>query len=184
VVDVAQPLAVRAGELWQQGALEIHQEHLLSDCLSTQLRVLRSMFDDAPGPVVLLTTLPGELHGLGLEMIALHLATAGAAPRVLGVSTPVEQIVRAARVHQAAVVGLAVMPSSDLPATRDALRQLIPQLAPGTALWLGGGGVAGLPPLPGARVLQSWAEMDAALAAAPAAAASRRPRVERGRRSR
>jgi DNA-binding transcriptional MerR regulator len=163
VVDLARPLAARVGELWEAGDLQVHQEHLFSDCLSTQLRLMRSLFDDARGPIVLLTTLPGEPHGLGLEMIALYLASAGAAPRVLGVSTPEDQIALAARAHQAAAVGLAVMPSSDLPGTAGAVRRLVGWLPRGTQVWLGGGGAARLPAIPGARVVVTWPELDDAL---------------------
>jgi DNA-binding transcriptional MerR regulator len=164
VVEVAHPLAVRVGELWAAGEVEIHQEHLLSDCLSTQLRLLRSLLEGARGPVLLLTTLPGEPHVLGLEMIALYAAAAGAAPRVLGVSTPAEQVILAARAHQAAAVGLAVTPSSDLIATAAAVRRVVPQLAPATQVWLGGAGAAQLPPTPGARRVMAWPDVDAALA--------------------
>jgi len=163
VVDVAHPLAIRVGELWAEGQVEIHQEHLLSDCLSTQLRLLRSLLDERRGPVLLLTTLPGEPHALGLEMIALYAAAAGASPRVLGVATPADQLVLAARAHRAAAVGLGVSPSSDLPATETAVRQIVPQLAPPTQLWLGGAGAAQLPAIPGARQVATWPDLDAAL---------------------
>ncbi len=163
VVDVAHPLAIQVGELWASGQIEIHQEHLLSDCLSTQLRLLRSLFEETRGPVLLLTTLPGEPHALGLEMIALYAAVAGAATRVLGVSTPAEQLVLAARAHQAAAVGLAVTPSSNLETTADAVRQIVAALAPATQVWLGGAGAAQLPRIPGARLVIAWPEVDAAL---------------------
>lgn len=163
VINLAQPLAVRVGDLWAKGQLQIHQEHLLSDCLSTQLRLFRSLFEETGGPILLLSTLPGEPHALGLEMIALYAAVAGASPRVLGVATPVEQLVLAARAHQAAAVGLAVTPASDLAATAKAARQLVSQLVPTTQLWLGGDGVARLPPTPGARRVTAWPEVDAAL---------------------
>ncbi|MES1207961.1 MAG: cobalamin-dependent protein, partial [Pseudomonadota bacterium] len=163
VVDVAHPLAIEVGELWATGQVEIHQEHLLSDCLSTQLRLLRSLFEETRGPVLLLTTLPGEPHALGLEMIALYAAAAGASTRVLGVSTPAEQLVLAARAHHAAAVGLAVTPSSNLETTAAAVRQIVSQLTPGTQVWLGGSGAPQLPPLPGARVVTAWADVDAAL---------------------
>ena len=163
VVDVAHPLAVRVGELWSAGQVEIHQEHLLSDCLSTQLRLLRSLLDERRGPVLLLTTLPGEPHVLGLEMIALYAAVAGASPRVLGVATPAEQLVLAARAHRAAAVGLGISPSSDLAATAAAVRQIVPQLPPSTELWLGGAGAGQLPAMPGVRRVGTWEDLDAAL---------------------
>jgi DNA-binding transcriptional MerR regulator/methylmalonyl-CoA mutase cobalamin-binding subunit len=168
VVDVAQPLALRVGELWEAGELEVHHEHLMSDCLSTQLRVLRSFFDDSRGPVVLLATLPDERHGLGLEMIGLYLATAGLVPRVIGVSTPREQIVRAARAHRAAVVGLSVMLSSDLAAAAREIRAMLPQLG-GIGLWVGGGGAPRLPAIKGVKVISTWPALESALDALPRA---------------
>jgi len=163
VVEVAHPLAVRVGELWATGEIEVHQEHLLTDCLSTQLRVVRSLLDEGRGPTVLLATLPGEAHALGLEMVALYSAAAGASPRVLGADTPADQLVRAARAHQAAAVGLAITPSSDLVAALRAVREIVPSLAPATEVWLGGGGAAQLAPVAGTRVVGTWTELDAAL---------------------
>ena len=162
VVEVAHPLAVRVGELWATGEIEVHQEHLLTDCLSTQLRIVRSLLDEGRGPILLLTTLPGEPHALGLEMVALYSATAGASPRLLGAATPPDQLVRAAHAHQAAAVGLAITPSSDLAATAQAVREIVPRVTPATQVWLGGA-AAHLAPVAGARVVATWTALDAAL---------------------
>jgi methylmalonyl-CoA mutase cobalamin-binding subunit len=169
VVELAQPLAVRVGLAWEAGEVEVHQEHLMTDCLSTQLRVLRSFFDDLHGPVVVLATLPREPHGLGLEMIALYLATSGLSPRVIGVSTPADQIVRAAAAHQAKAVGLAIMPSSDLVGAERDIHVLLSGLGRGTKLWLGGAGAARLPAMAGADVITSWTDLDAVAGALLAA---------------
>jgi DNA-binding transcriptional MerR regulator len=163
VVEVAHPLAVRVGELWATGEIEVHQEHLFTDCLSTQLRIVRSLLDEGRGPILLLTTLPGEPHALGLEMVALYSAAAGASPRVLGAATPPDQLVRAAHAHQAAAVGLTITPSSDLATTDQAVREIVPPLTPATQVWLGGGGAANLAAVPGTRAVATWAQLDAAL---------------------
>jgi len=165
VVHVAHPLLSQVGQLWRAGELEIHQEHLLSQCMSTQLRILGSLHENTVGPVVVLATLPNEPHGLGLEMVALYLATGGASPRVIGVSTPTEQIVRAAQAHQAAAVGLSVLQSSDLLVAASETRQLASQLPRSTALWLGGAGAASLSSIDGARIVASWDDLDNVLRA-------------------
>jgi DNA-binding transcriptional MerR regulator/methylmalonyl-CoA mutase cobalamin-binding subunit len=165
VREVAQPLLVKVGHMWKEGTIEIHQEHLFSECLSTQLRMLRSLYDGVRGPVVVIATLPNEPHGLGLEMVALYLATGGASPRVIGVSTPAEQIARAAHAHQAAVVGLSIVLPPDSSHAASELRRLMAALPRGTQLWLGGAGAASLPPLEGTRVVASWEDLDAALLA-------------------
>jgi methylmalonyl-CoA mutase cobalamin-binding subunit len=96
-------------------------------------------------------------------MVALYLATAGAAPRVIGVFTPADQLVRAAHAHKAAVVGLSIMPSSDLPAASSAIETILPSLPPGTQLWVGGGGAARVEVKDGVRVVTTWAELDQAM---------------------
>jgi MerR family transcriptional regulator, light-induced transcriptional regulator len=165
VREVAQPLLVKVGQMWKEGTIEIRQEHLFSECLSTQLRILRSLYDNVRGPAVVLATLPNEPHGLGLEMVALYLATGGASPRVIGVSTPAEQIARASHAHQAAVVGLSVVLPPDSTHAASEIRGLLPALPRGTQLWLGGAGAANLPHLEGARVFAAWDDLDAALLA-------------------
>ena len=71
VTEVAQPLLVEIGEAWARGQLEVFEEHLCSEALET---VLRAAIATAPevradgSPRVLLTTFPGEQHGLGLLM--------------------------------------------------------------------------------------------------------------------
>jgi len=160
LVHVAQPLLSQVGQRWQAGDLEIHQEHLLSQCMSTQLGILGSLHENTAGPVVVLATLPNEPHGLGLEMVALYLATGGASPRIIGVSTPKDQIVRAAHAHQAAAVGLSVLQSSDVLAAASEIRQLAPQLPRNTVLWLGGSGATSLPPIEGARIVATWDDLD------------------------
>ncbi len=160
VTEVAHPIAVRVGELWAAGKLEVHQEHLMSDCLSTQLRLLRSLFDESRGPAVVLATLPGEPHGLGLEMVALFLASGGLSPRVIGVATPSAQIVRAVIAHKAAAVGIAVMPSFDQTEASRELQQIVPALPPATQVWLGGAGATLMPAVTGVQVIADFAALD------------------------
>ena len=98
LVEVAHPLCLRIGELWADGKLEVRHEHMVSECLFSQLRVLASAYEDRPGaPRVLLATLPNERHGLGLAMAETYLAASQVTPILLGVDTPAEQIVKAAR---------------------------------------------------------------------------------------
>jgi methylmalonyl-CoA mutase cobalamin-binding subunit len=163
VSKVAEPLLAKVGQLWRMGELQIHQEHLLSQCLSTQLRILGSLHENINGPVVVLATLPGEQHGLGLEMVALYLATAGVSPRVIGVSTPTDQIALSAHAHQAAAVGLSVSASADRVIAASEIRDLGSRLPRPTALWLGGSGATGLPSIEGARIIADWKDLDKAI---------------------
>jgi len=165
VVEVAHPICVRVGELWADGKLEVRHEHVLSECLSTQLRVLMSAYEDRTGaPRVLLATLPGERHGLGLELVEVYLAASQVTPVLLGVDTPAEQIVKAARSHQVDAVGLLVTQASDLKATKKHVRWMLGELPRRVGIWIGGAGGPDLAIHDDAvRLVGNWAEADEAI---------------------
>lgn len=166
VSDFAQPAAVRAGEMWSAGELEVRHEHVLSEVLSAQLHLLASTFDDAQtGPVVVLATLPGEQHGLGLDLVAVYLGAHGARPHVLGTDTPPEQIAEAARAFDADAVAIGVSGAADRKRARRDLRALLDHLPRKVALWIGGGGAAdlGQGAEAGVSLIASFADLDAAL---------------------
>ena len=167
VSHVAQPLAVRMGAMWAQGQLEVRHEHLASACLTSQLHLLLGALDDGDRePTVLLATLPSEPHVLGLDMVAVYLAASLAAPRVLGANTPPTQIADAARALGVDAVGLSISGAADGDAASRGVKAVAQGLPAGVELWLGGGGagvVAGAAPT--ARLIGTWPELDAALAA-------------------
>ncbi|HTA92550.1 MAG TPA: MerR family transcriptional regulator [Polyangiaceae bacterium] len=139
LTDVAAPLIDSVGEAWAAGRIAVRHEHLVSEVLSSKLRLLLSAYDDrAGGPTVLLATLSDEQHGLGLEMVALYLALEGARPRLLGVNTPPDQIAAAAAALSARVIGLSISEASEIPVTETQLRRLLSALPSGTELWVGG----------------------------------------------
>jgi methanogenic corrinoid protein MtbC1 len=165
LADVAHPACVRVGELWADGRLEVRHEHLLSECLSAQLRVLMSAYEERPGaPRVLLSTLPNERHGLGLAMAEVYLAASQVTPVFLGVDTPPEQIVKAARNHAVDAVGLLVTEASDPKATKSHIRSMLRELPRRARIWVGG---AGGPRLgiddEAVRIVATWADMDEAI---------------------
>jgi MerR family transcriptional regulator, light-induced transcriptional regulator len=161
VTDVAAPLVQATGDAWHEGEISVRHEHLLSATLSTQLRLLLSAYEQPRGPVVLLTTLPDERHGLGIEMAALYLALNGFTIRLLGVDTPIAEVVEAALGLSADVVGISVSTAADPRATGTALRSLLGKLPARVELWLGGRAGATLA-LDDARVRRAttWAEVD------------------------
>lgn len=165
LVEVAHPLCVRVGERWAEGKLEVRHEHLLTECLSERLRVLMSAYEERAGaPRVLLSTLPNERHGLGLAMVEVYLAASQVTPIFLGVDTPPEQIVKAARSHAADAVGLLVTEASDRKATKGHIRWMLHELPRRVRIWVGGAGGAGLGIDDDAvRIVPTWGEMDKAI---------------------
>ncbi len=176
VTDLAHPLSVRVGELWVEGHLQVRHEHIASVCLTSQLHMLLGALEDGErAPCVVLATLPAEPHLLGIDMVAVYLATALAAPRVLGADTPPAEIVEAARALSADAIGISISPAAEGRAAARAAKWVFDHLPEGTELWLGGGGarpVAAAVPL--ARVVTTWPELDAAVAETRSLRARRR----------
>ena len=141
VQDTVAPLTVQVGLAWEQGRLHVFEEHLFTELTA---RVLRQAIAAVPGgsePRVLLTTLPKELHGMGLLMVEAVLSLEGAQCISLGTQMPLLEIVDAAAAHRVDVVALsfsAAFPARQVPAL---LEQLRAALSGTTELWAGGAGV-------------------------------------------
>lgn len=153
---VLAPLCGEVGQAWVDGRLSIYQEHLFTELVQAALRDAMADLDAANVPArrphVLLTTPPDERHGLGLLMAECFFALAGCRRLTLGVSTPVAEIVEAARRLAVDVVALSFSAHARRRDVIDALQQLDAQLPPAVQVWAGGAGVARLRGLP-ARVL-------------------------------
>jgi len=161
VVEVFAPLATRIGALWMSGELQVFEEHLYSEVLQLVLRQAIHALPPTQGrsPRVLLTTLPGESHVLGLLMAEALLNLEGAFCLSLGAQTPLAQLPEAAAAYRADVVALSF--SGQLPnrAVLDGLSALRAQLPAAIEIWAGGSSRAlRLPGCPqGARCLDGLA---------------------------
>ena len=101
------PLLNTVGEQWATGNLQIYQEHFLSQQLMRLLNVeIVSMQKHAMRPRVLLATLPGEEHTLGLLMVAALLSCHGISVINIGGEVPMDQIVAAAQQFNTDIVGI------------------------------------------------------------------------------
>ncbi len=137
------PLCVQVGEAWMRGALSVYQEHLFTETLQGVLREAIAQVDTGGqalqrAPRVLLTTVPNEQHGLGLLMAECHFALESCVRFVLGVSTPVADIVQAARQLEADVVALSFSAYAARRDVLNSLQQLVEQLPAPVEIWAGG----------------------------------------------
>lgn len=144
VVDrLVAPLCALVGQAWMQGQISVYQEHLFTETLQSVLREAIASVD-ASGqslqrcPRVLLTTTPGEQHGLGLLMAECHFALESCVRFVLGTSTPIADIVLAARQLRIDVLALSFSAYASRRDVLENLRQLLDQLPDGTEVWVGG----------------------------------------------
>ena len=167
VQDIFAPLVTRVGEAWSRNELGIFEEHLFSQHMEKLLRsALAQMTTSGGTPRVLLTTLSGEEHHLGLLMVEALLVTEGAEPILLGPQTPIEEIVRAAELKQADVVSLSFSSAYAPTLAAKGLRELRAALPSQRQLWAGGTGVRALrKPIEGVRLAPGLQELFACLAA-------------------
>lgn len=158
VRDVVAPLNRRVGQAWLDGELAVFEEHLYTELVQRLLRTGLSQVAAASAlrqPRVLLTTVPGEVHTLGLLMAECMLVLEGCETTSLGAQTPLRDIAEAARASGADVVALGFSALLKPRDARHALEQLLPQLPPSVQLWTGGQcpalqtGPRGAVPLPG-----------------------------------
>lgn len=167
VSDIAAPLNGWVGDAWMRGEIEVFEEHLYAETMKAVLRQgIAALPRHGAAPRILMTTLPGEAHGLGLLMAEAMLALAGAHCISLGVQTPIRDIVLAAAAQRAQVVALSF--SSAFPAGQlaDGLARLRAELPGKVEIWAGGS-AAGLAryPVAGVRVVSALDAVRAEIAA-------------------
>jgi DNA-binding transcriptional MerR regulator/methylmalonyl-CoA mutase cobalamin-binding subunit len=162
VQDTVAPAGVLIGQAWEQGELQVFEEHLFTELTARTLRQAVAAIPAGGAPRVLLTTLPNEPHGLGLLMAEALLALEGAQCVSLGTQTPIGDIAHAAQAYRVDVVALsfsAAFPQRQAPALLQHLRATLP---PSVQLWAGGAGAAAMRAPEGILALAS---LDDALAA-------------------
>jgi len=165
VTGTAAPLTTRVGEAWARGELQVFEEHLFSEQLQAVLRNAIARLDGAGAtPRVMLTTLPGEQHGLGLLMAQAVFALEGAECISLGTQTPVRELIDAARAQGAHIIALSASSGQPAAPLKEGVAQLRAALLGEVELWCGGSGAARLGrAAEGVRVIDELAGVRAAL---------------------
>lgn len=136
--EVLAPLLHRVGAAWTREELGPAEEHLCTAVTEGVLAWLTGPAADAEGPRLVVATLPGERHGLGARLVAAAAGLEGWRVTHLGVDLPPRSIARAARTVGAAAVALSMVNAEGLDAAAGALAELRAELAPETAILLGG----------------------------------------------
>jgi DNA-binding transcriptional MerR regulator len=167
VIELAVPLNERVGDAWSRGEIAVSQEHIYTEQMQCLLRQGIGSIPAGPRqPKVMLTTLPGEEHQLGLLMAHVCLAAEGARCVSLGVQTPAWDVVQAARRQGIDVVGLSFSEALKLNVACDMLADLRGRLPATIEIWAGGKlWTRARRPVPGVRFVTLLTQIPAALAA-------------------
>lgn len=146
------------GEAWRAGELQVHEEHLYSDCVYQVIHTAMARIEGRvrpEAPQVLLTTFPQEPHGLGLLMAQALFALQGCPTVSLGVRLPIEQIVAGARAYRADLVGLSFTACMGPAHVLRGLQELRGALPIRVKIWAGGASQAwGRRSIPGVRAVR------------------------------
>lgn len=154
------PLVRAVGEAWEAGRLEIRHEHFASERVGDLLRTLRLPFEErAAGPLAVLATLPGEGHGLGLQMAALVLAHAGWRLLYLGTEVPVAEMLQLTRDLNARALAVSVSAGSRGAASARQVGALREALGRRVSLLVGGEGAPRA--RPGVELFRDLRSLDA-----------------------
>jgi methanogenic corrinoid protein MtbC1 len=175
LLETVTPINAEVGRAWMRGEIAIHEEHLYSEQIQHLLRqAIGSTTHAGQSPRVMLTTLPGEEHQLGLLMAQAYLSVEGAHCLSLGVQTPASDIVNAARALRADIVGLSFSQAMQTRTACDGVAELRRHLDRGVELWAGGALWQRVrKSIPGVRMLGSLTDIPTALAEWRARRASR-----------
>jgi DNA-binding transcriptional MerR regulator len=154
------------GEAWAVGKLEIHEEHLFSEIVQNLLRGIIDELNSSVGhPRILITTLPGEPHGLGLLLVAALASLEMAYCLSLGTQTPLQEIRSAAEVRAIEIVALSFSTNFPARAVTPALDQLRDMLPDSVDIWVGGeGAFRSAHPQAGIVVVKSLEDVQGAIA--------------------
>ncbi len=149
VNEVAEPLTVVVGDKWANGTISIFAEH----CYTTQMNALLSSVvkpipDTDHIPRVLLATLTGEKHTLGISMVQALLSEQGACCINLGSELPLPEFPKAVTYYQTNIVGISFSMAFPKRAIVPALEKLRATLPPEVTLWIGGSGARLLDTIP------------------------------------
>lgn len=147
VMSVLSPLVHDIGERWHRGEVSVAQEHMVTDIVRRLIiSVSRGYIRGDDGPTLILATLSGERHELGILMCCWLAAARRIRTIYLGADCPHADIARfALDVDARAVLISLVMPETHVP-VQPQLDALALALQGQCEVWIGGYGAIGLDP--------------------------------------
>jgi MerR family transcriptional regulator, light-induced transcriptional regulator len=114
--DLILPTLSAVGRGWEQGSVEISQEHFASNLIRGRLLSLARLWGRGSGPLALLACAPGEQHDISLLIFGLILRSYGWRILFLGADTPLSTLQQTARTIAPAVIVLATFDTALLTA--------------------------------------------------------------------
>lgn len=141
VTHLAAPLVTRIGKEWECGNFTVSHEHFATDILNNFLASRwRQQNNRKDGPTVILTTLLGESHLLGLQMCATVLSITDWKIVSLGLDVPEEEIIATVERCESPLLCVSVSEWYGVSQAKPILWRLRKGLGKHTEIIVGGGG--------------------------------------------
>ena len=118
------PVLQAVGSEWERGALEIGQEHFITNVVRERLLARARLWGRGGGPLAILACAPGERHDIGLIAFGLVLRSHGWRILFLGADTPFATLRGAVDQTRPRLVVVASMDGALLEAGASELRRL------------------------------------------------------------
>jgi MerR family transcriptional regulator, light-induced transcriptional regulator len=161
VTQVISPLMEWIGDLWAAERMEIYEEHLLTRQIYRflDLAISRTNLENRSKPVIL-ATLPGEQHGIGLLMTEAILLTREIPSLNLGTQIPIPQLALVAAKADARAIGVSFSASFPARKIRPLLSELLEATPDSLDLIVGGAGTAHIKRVPERiRLIRNFREL-------------------------
>jgi methanogenic corrinoid protein MtbC1 len=125
-LDIFQPVAYEIGKLWQRNQFTVAQEHLATAIIERQMGQLHPYFlpEKKRQRTVVLGSISGELHRVGVRMVADFFEQDGWTVYYLGATTPVEEFVGMARDVHADLIGISTQMVFNIPQVSGVVQEL------------------------------------------------------------
>lgn len=123
-MDVFQPAMHEIGRLWEVNEITVAQEHLATAITQSVMAQLYAYVFARPpvGRTLIATCIGGELHELGIRMIADFFEIEGWDVYYLGANMPIEDVVGMVNEQQADVLAISVTLNNHVPKARDLIQ--------------------------------------------------------------
>lgn len=123
---VLTPAQREIGEMWHRNEISVAEEHLGSRIVERTLSTIRARTprQASTNKVVLLASVSGNLHDIGLRVVADHFEMLGWTPVFLGANMPTDDLASAVRDCQPDLVALSAVLSTHLRATANTINIL------------------------------------------------------------
>lgn len=123
-LDVFQPAMHEVGRLWESNQFTVAQEHLATAITQSVMAQIYARIFTSPtrGRRVIATCIGGELHELGIRMVADFFEIEGYDVYYLGANMPVPDVVRMINDRRADILALSVTLGSHIPQARSLIQ--------------------------------------------------------------